>query len=87
MEHVGYKLIKIEDDSVVESWGGINGQLSSPPQVLFLPDNIQVFCPEIDVEYFGHKLINWYVEPVVEDLVPVVEEPVVEEPPPEMPIE
>jgi hypothetical protein len=71
MELIGYKLIRLSDNAVVESWGGIRGQISSHPPAIFLPNNIQVFCPVIDEEYFGHKLVNWYYEPPVE---PVPEE-------------
>jgi hypothetical protein len=57
MNQIGYKLIRISDNVVIESWGGINGQLSSPPPVLYLPNNIQIHAPELDVEYLGYKLV------------------------------
>jgi len=59
MEQIGFKLIKVDDNTIIETWGGISGQCPSPPAALFLPDNIQVHCPEIDVEYYGYKLIIW----------------------------
>lgn len=59
-EIVGYKLIRVSDDVLVDSWTSLPGQLSSPPGVIYLPDNIQVHAPELDVEYFGHKLVYMY---------------------------
>lgn len=78
-ELVGFKLIRLEDETVVESWGGAIGQCPSPPQAIFLPDNIQVFCPKIDTEYFGYKLTLWYVyipDPIVEAIISSIDEPV-----------
>jgi len=63
---IGYKLIKVSDNTVVDSWGGISGQLSSPPPAIYLPDNIQVHCPEMEVDYFGHKLVYMYDNSLVE---------------------
>jgi hypothetical protein len=59
MQIIGYKLIKVDDETMIECWGGTPGQLSTPPAAIFLPGDIQVHCPEIDVEYSGYKLIYW----------------------------
>ena len=63
---VGFKLIRVEDNTEVERWGGIIGQCPSPPPALLLPDNIQVFCPEIGTVYYGHKLVEWFETPSVQ---------------------
>lgn len=60
MEQIGFKLIKVDDNMEIESWGGIIGQCPSPPTVIFLPGDTQVFCPEINVEYYGYRLTEWY---------------------------
>lgn len=56
---VGYKLIRIEDGSVMEQWGGIWGQCPAIPSALFLPDLIQVHGPELDKDYHGYMLVAW----------------------------
>ena len=63
---IGYKLIRISDDVLVDSWTNPPGQLTSPPSVIYLPENIQVHSPELDTEYFGHKLVYMYDTPPVE---------------------
>jgi hypothetical protein len=62
---IGYKLIRVSDGVMIDSWTNLPGQLMATPSVIYLPDNIQVHCPEMDVEYFGYKLINWYEESVI----------------------
>ena len=57
---VGFKLIKVNDNTEIESWRGVFGHCPSLPTCLFLPDNIQVHSPEIDTEYCGYKLIAWF---------------------------
>ena len=61
MEQIGFKLIKIEDNTEVERWGGIRGQCPSPPPVIFLPGDTQVFCPETNIEYYGYMLTEWLI--------------------------
>jgi len=56
---VGYKLIKIDDGSVLERWGGTWGQCPGIPDILFLPDLIQILGPELNVDYRGYRLITW----------------------------
>ena len=62
MNQIGFKLININDGSVIDAWGGTPGQCPAPPAVIFLPNDVQVFCPELDKEYYGYKIINWYSE-------------------------
>jgi hypothetical protein len=69
---IGYKLIKISDGVMIDSWTSLAGQLSSPPSVIYLPDNIQVHAPELDIEYFGHKLV--YMHKNNDEVTQIVEE-------------
>lgn len=57
---IGYKLIKTSDGNMIDSWTSFPGQLSSPPSVIYLPDNVQVHAPELDVDYLGYTLVYMY---------------------------
>lgn len=60
---VGYKLISVDDASVVQSWGGVWGQCPSPPNPIYLPNGDHVHVPEIGVDYSGYSLTEWVMEP------------------------
>lgn len=63
MQHVGYKLVRIADEVVVEQWGGFWGVLVSPPNPLILPDGDQVCGAEVGGEYGGHRLDALMIAP------------------------
>lgn len=59
MEHVGYQLINISDDSVLQSWGGVWGQCPGIPSEIRCPNGDIVYAPSVNVEYGGAKLVTW----------------------------
>ena len=59
--HVGY-VLKNSDGEVIDLWGGVWGQLPSPPGVIVLPNGDQVCAPVIGVEYSGCVLENWLMD-------------------------
>ena len=59
---VGYKLIKVEDNTVIETWGGTWGQCPGVPNPIILPNGDQICAPQVDVEYTGYKLILWEMD-------------------------
>lgn len=63
MALVGYKLIKIEDGSVIEQWGGIWGQCPGVPNPIDLPNGDIVCAPELNTNYSGYELIPWEMAP------------------------
>lgn len=63
MEIVGYKLIKIEDGSVVEQWGGTWGQCPGIPNPVVLPNGDVVCGPSLNTDYSGYELVPWEMEP------------------------
>lgn len=72
MEIVGYKLIKIEDSSVVKEWGGTWGQCPAIPNPITLPNGDVVCGPALNTAYSGYELVPWEMEPpapTVEDVV------------------
>lgn len=62
MQLVGYKLIKIDDNTVLKEWGGIWGQSISKPEVIDCPNGDTVCAPQVDTEYSGCKLIEWFID-------------------------
>lgn len=59
---VGYKLIKTEDSSVIEQWGGIWGQCPGVPNPINLPNGDIVCAPTIDTDYSGYQLVVWEMD-------------------------
>lgn len=55
---VGYKLLDSSNNEVT-TWGGTWGQTPSLPNPLFLPNETQIHCAELNVEYDGYKLVEW----------------------------
>lgn len=70
-EVVGYKLVEIATDNVVNQWGGIQGQCPGVPSFIILPNGDAVHAPVLDADYNGYKLVNWEME----KLPPVVLSP------------
>lgn len=70
---VGYKLIKIEDNTVIDQWGGVWGQCPGVPNPISLPNGDQVCAPELNTDYSGYKLVDWEIDP------PEIKEPTIEE--------
>lgn len=60
---VGYKLIKIEDNAVIEQWGGLWGQCPGIPNPVVLPNGDHVHAPSLDTDYQGYKLVMWEMDP------------------------
>lgn len=72
MEEVGYKLINVSDDTVIEQWGGVWGQCPAVPNPIYCPNGDVVFAPEVNVEYSGVKLVPWMMNgPPVPQQVPM----------------
>lgn len=70
MELVGYRLRKVATDEIVQQWGGVWGQCPGIPSLLVLP-NLQVCAPALGVEYAGHILEQWMMDPpppVIQDV-------------------
>lgn len=63
MEIVGYKLIKVDDGSVVEQWGGVWGQCPAVPNPINIPNGDVVCAPELNTDYSGYELTPWEMEP------------------------
>lgn len=62
MEIVGYKLVQISDQSVIEQWGGVWGQCPSVPNPINLPNGDTVYGPALNTDYQGYELIVWEME-------------------------
>lgn len=74
MEIVGYKLIKVDDGSIIRQWGGTWGQCPAVPNPLELPNGDIVCSPEVDVNYSGYRMTAWEIEqpsPIVPSSVPM----------------
>jgi hypothetical protein len=61
MQLVGYKLVDGEGNTL-KSWGGIWGQVPSPPDRISLPNGDQVHAPSVDGVYGDYTLVGWYME-------------------------
>lgn len=61
-EVVGYKLLEIDTDNVVNQWGGIQGQCPGIPSFIILPNGDSVHVPVLGVDYNGFKLVVWEME-------------------------
>jgi len=59
---VGYQLIDANGD-VLQSWGGVWGQLPSLPNPIRLPNGDDVHAPELDTPYEGCRLVEWLMGP------------------------
>ena len=74
MATVGYRLINIDNDSVIAQWGGVWGQCPALPNPIVLPNGDQVCAPQLDTNYAGCKLILWEMDeppPAVPASVPL----------------
>ena len=61
MFHTGYSLID-ENKKEIQFWGNNLGVSISKPNVLFLPNGIDVHDPKINEDLFGYKLVNRYID-------------------------
>lgn len=60
---VGYQLID-DNGNVVQSWGGVWGQLPSIPDTIKLPNKDIVHCPALNATLSGgYKLVAWMMDP------------------------
>ena len=62
MIEAGYKLIKIDDETVVQTWGGTPGESPGIPNPLPLPGNLMVHAASLDTDYHGYKLTHWLMD-------------------------
>jgi hypothetical protein len=71
-EIVGYKLIQIDDNTVIQTWGGVWGQCPGVPDTIRCPNGDIVCSPALNVDYSGVKLITWVLDgPPVPQIVPM----------------
>lgn len=69
MQQIGYRLVRVADDAVVDQWGGNWGALASPPNPLILPNGDQVCGAEVGGEYDRHRLEAWLASPSAPQVV------------------
>lgn len=62
MQPSGYRLIDIESNEVVQTWGGTYGTLHDPPNPLELPNGDIVCGAEAGGEYSGYRLEIWMMD-------------------------
>lgn len=62
MQPSGYRLIDIESNEVVQTWGGTYGTLYDPPNPLELPNGDIVCGAEPGGEYSGYRLELWMMD-------------------------
>jgi hypothetical protein len=62
-ELVGYKLVNVSTNEVVQTWGGTWGQCPGLPNPLVLPNGDQVAAAALNTSYSGYPLIRWDMEP------------------------
>lgn len=55
---VGYKLLDSENNEV-QNWGGTWGRCPGVPNPLFLPNDTQIHCPQLNTDYGGYTLVEW----------------------------
>lgn len=65
MMRVGYRLINIKTQQIVQEWGGVWGQCSEIPNPLILPNGDHVCAAKLGVDYAGHQLVEWTTTPPV----------------------
>lgn len=63
---VGYQLVEVSSGAVIQSWGGIFGQCPGVPDLISCPNGDDVYNPELDTDYNGYKLVEWYMTPTPE---------------------
>ncbi len=63
MQQVGYQLKLIATGEIINQWGGVWGQLASPPGEIKLPSGDIVCAPQVGVEYQGCILDPWMMDP------------------------
>ena len=60
---IGHKLLDAEGN-VVQTFGGVRGQFTSPPNPLVLPNGDHVHAPALDTDYSGFRLVLWEADPL-----------------------
>lgn len=69
MQTIGYQLVRVADNAVVQQWGGSFDGLCGRPGVLYLPDGgDHIHCPELDTNYSGYRLEEWRAEQPLADI-------------------
>ena len=63
-ELVGYQLLDTSN-TVIQSWGGVWGQVTGIPDMITLPNGDQVHCPQVNVSYSGYTLMPWNMSPPI----------------------
>lgn len=59
---VGYKLIKDEDNSTIQQWGGTWGECPNIPNPIMLPNGDHIHAPSLNENYNGYTLQEWKME-------------------------
>lgn len=62
MQQIGYSIVKLDDGSEYKFWGDTPNQIAGPPDVIRLPDLIQVYCPEVGFEVNGYRLVERWLD-------------------------
>jgi hypothetical protein len=71
-QQVGYKLINIEDESVIETWGGTWGECPGVPNPIRCLNGDIICAPEVYVTYTDVKLVIWMMDgPPIPQQVPM----------------
>lgn len=65
---VGYSVVDSSNNEI-QSWGNTY-QHFEKPSIIFLPNDVSVNCPELNVEYAGYKLVERWIDydPSLENL-------------------
>lgn len=56
---VGYSLINITTQDIIQQWGGVWGVSEGLPAIITLPTGEQIHGPYSDTDYFGYMLVEW----------------------------
>lgn len=62
MEVVGYQLVNMSTNEVIQSWGGVSGEMPAVPNPIFIPGIGFVYGPLVNVDYNGYMLKPWEVD-------------------------
>ena len=73
MEQVGYRLVGNATGEVIQEWGGVWGQMPSPPDRVICPNGDVVHAPVVGESYGGATLTAWMMEAPAPAPLPVPE--------------
>lgn len=61
--HVGYKLVRVSDQAVIQTWGGEWGTTVDFPNPIILPNGLQICAGLPNVEYDGYVVEELHAGP------------------------